>query len=272
MAAAIGAGDEFLALSRSLADEAPDDARQPATGASWLVPVDAPVLRDCLTFEQHLRNAYAGLGIDVPDVFFKIPVYYKANPTTIVGHDAEIPWPNYTEHMDLELELGFVIGKPGRDLDPQQALESLFGITLFNDFSARDIQSIEMKSLLGPAKGKDFTTALGPWITTIDELDPHDIDMTVRVNGEEWSRDNSKNMMWTVGEILAYISQGETLVPGEVVGSGTAANGSGIEQGRRLQPGDVVELEASGIGILRNVIGPIPPKGWQPTPRTPKLG
>src|SRR5579864_142575 len=127
--------------------------------------------------------------------------------------------------MDYELELGFVIWRAGKDLTPEQALDYLFGVTIFNDFSARDIQMQEMMGLLGPAKGKDFATALGPWITTLDELDVHDLAMLARVNGEEWSRGSSSTMMWKVEEIIAYVSKGEGLRPGELIGSGTVGLG-----------------------------------------------
>jgi 2-keto-4-pentenoate hydratase/2-oxohepta-3-ene-1,7-dioic acid hydratase in catechol pathway len=128
-------------------------------------------------------------------------------------------------------------------------------VTIYNDFSARDIQTREMKLMLGPAKGKDFNTALGPWITTVDELDIADLTMLARINGDEWSRGNSGTIMWQPGEIVAYCSYGENLLPGDVVGSGTVGGGCGLELDKRLQPGDVVELEISGVGVLRNRMG-----------------
>jgi 2-keto-4-pentenoate hydratase/2-oxohepta-3-ene-1,7-dioic acid hydratase in catechol pathway len=140
-------------------------------------------------------------------------------------------------------------------------------VTIYNDFSARDIQSREMKLMLGPAKGKDFNTALGPWITTVDELDIADLTMLARINGDEWSRGNSGTMMWEPGEIVAYCSYGENLLPGDVVGSGTVGGGCGLELDKRLQPGDVVELEISGVGVLRNRMGQPEQPGWTPTAR-----
>ena len=169
--------------------------------------------------------------------------------------------------MDYELELGFVVGRTGRNLSPEQAPSHLFGVTIFNDFSARDIQLNEMRLQLGPAKGKDFATAVGPWITTVDALDLADLDMRARVNGEEWSHGNSGSIWWNPGELLAYISWGETLQPGDLVGSGTVGLGCGLELGRRLEPGDVVELEVSGIGVLRNRLGQPEGEGWEPRPR-----
>lgn len=160
-------------------------------------------------------------------------------------------------------------GRPGKDLTPEQAKAHLFGVTILNDFSARDIQAREMQGLLGPAKGKDFATALGPWITTVDELDVHNLTMVARVNGEEWSRGSSSTITWQVEEILAYISKAEGVVAGELIGSGTVGQGSGAELGKLLKPGDVVELEVEGIGVLRNRMGTPAPAGWTPQRRTP---
>ncbi len=171
--------------------------------------------------------------------------------------------------MDFELELGFVIGRAGKDLTPEQAKAHLFGVTIFNDFSARDIQLEEMQGLLGPTKGKDFATALGPWITTVDELDVHHLTMVARINGEEWSRGSSSTMMWQVEEIIAYTSKAEGVVAGELIGSGTVGWGCGMELGKLLKPGDVVELEVEGIGVLRNKVGTPSPAGWKPQRRTP---
>jgi 2-keto-4-pentenoate hydratase/2-oxohepta-3-ene-1,7-dioic acid hydratase in catechol pathway len=232
-------------------------------------------MRDCLAFEQHLRNTLLGLAAAmnvepiIPDVYYEKPIYYKGNPLTLIGHDKEVPWPDYSRRMDYELELGFVIGRPGKDLTPEQAKAHLFGVTILNDFSARDIQSIEMKGLLGPAKGKDFATALGPWITTVDELDVHNLTMVARVNGEEWSRGSSSTIMWRVEEIIAYISKAEGLVAGELIGSGTVGGGCGVELGKLLKAGDVVDLEVSGIGVLRNKMGTPAPTGWMPERRIP---
>ncbi len=128
-----------------------------------------------------------------------------------------------------------------------------------------------MSSGFGPAKGKDFASALGPWITTRDELDLTRLAMVARVNGEEWSRGSSATMTWSIEELIAYASKGETIQPGELLGSGTVGSGSGAELGRMLQPGDVVELEVQGIGTLRNRIGQPEPRGWEPQPRTPHL-
>ena len=276
MSAAIAAGPTFLtAAARTVGALEEDSSVLSLEEVKWLAPIDPPVMRDCLAFEQHLRNTLTALAAAmnmaprIPDVYYEKPIYYKGNPLTLIGHQEEAPWPDYSSRMDYELELGFVIGRPGKDLTPEQAKAHLFGVTIFNDFSARDIQALEMQGLLGPAKGKDFATALGPWITTADELDVHNLTMVARVNGEEWSRGSSSTIMWRVEEIIAYISKAEGVIAGELIGSGTVGRGCGAELGKLLKPGDVVELEVEGIGILRNRMGISAPAGWMPERRTP---
>ena len=175
-------------------------------------------MRDCLTFELHLRNAIArfeertGIKRPFPDVWFKQPIYYKANRFSCVGHDTDVIWPGYSQWMDYELELAAVIGKTGKDIQPERAMDHIFGFTVFNDFSARDAQYVEMAAQLGPAKGKDFDTgnALGPWIVTTDEIaDPHTLKMDARVNGERWGGGNSGDMHHKWPAILAHISASE---------------------------------------------------------------
>jgi 2-keto-4-pentenoate hydratase/2-oxohepta-3-ene-1,7-dioic acid hydratase in catechol pathway len=276
MSAAIAAGPTFLAAAARTAASVENGSAVLTLGqAQWLAPIDPPVMRDCLAFEQHLRNTINPLAAalkvppQIPEVYYERPIYYKGNPSTLIGNEQEVPWPDYTSRMDYELELGFVIGRAGKDLTPEQAKAHLFGVTILNDFSARDTQTREMQGLLGPAKGKDFATALGPWITTADELDVHNLTMVARVNGEEWSRGSSSTIMWRVEEILAYISKAEGIVAGELIGSGTVGLGCGLELGKLLKPGDVVELEVEGIGVLRNRVGTPSPAGWMPQRRTP---
>ena len=269
MTAAISLGDVFLAAAQQAIESTDkEEATIPLAGVRLLPPLDPPMMRDFTAFEQHMRNMGMRLGQPVIEQFFSIPLYYKGNPSTLIGHEQEVSWPNYTNSMDYELELGFVIGKSGHNLTPQEALSHLFGVTIFNDFSARDIQGEEMRSGFGPAKGKDFATALGPWITTRDELDLTHLDMVARVNGEEQSHGSSATMTWKIEELIAYASKGETIWPGELLGSGTIGFGSGAEHGKKLQPGDVVELEVQGIGVLRNRIGQPAPHGWEPERRT----
>ena len=272
MSAAIAAGPTLLAVAARTAESVQEgSALLPFEQVQWLAPLDPPVMRDCLAFEQHLLNSFKGPSVPPQALaqHYVMPLYYKGNPLTLTGHEQEVPWPDYTQKMDYELELGFVIGRSGKDLTPENALSHLFGVTIFNDFSARDIQLQEMQGLLGPAKGKDFRTALGPWITTVDELDVHNLTMVARVNGEEWSRGSSSTMMWQVEEIIAYISKAEGIEAGELIGSGTVGWGCGLELGKLLKPGDVVELEVEGIGVLRNRLGTPAPAGWMPQHRTP---
>jgi 2-keto-4-pentenoate hydratase/2-oxohepta-3-ene-1,7-dioic acid hydratase in catechol pathway len=264
MTAALGVGPTFLHAAEAAVTSAGDDASLPLRELRWLAPVDPPVVRDCLLFRTHLENSYRRLDKDVPAGFFEAPPYYKGNPMSLIGHGADVPWPAYTRSLDYELELGFVIGGTGRNLDPDSAAALLFGVTIFNDFSARDVQVREMSLGLGPAKAKDFATAVGPWITTVDELELGDLRLVARVNGEEWSSGTSADMIFEPAELIAYLSNGETLTPGELIGSGTVGFGCGLELDRELAPGDVVELEVSGIGTLRNQVGEPEIGGWLP--------
>ncbi|MBT3991968.1 MAG: fumarylacetoacetate hydrolase family protein [Rhodospirillaceae bacterium] len=237
-----------------------------------------PQIRDCLCFEDHLTQAYEVLrkvkaagepdpeaalkqyeeqGLyRIPEVWYQQPIYYKGNRYSVIGTGQDVIWPAYANIMDFELEFGFYIGKGGRDIARENALDHIFGYTIFNDISARDTQAVEMQGGLGPAKGKDFDTGniIGPCIVTADEIDPYDLTMIARVNGEEWSRGSSSTMHWKFEDLISYVSQSETLHPGEFFGSGTVGGGSGLELERYLEPGDVVELEVEGIGTLRNRI------------------
>jgi 2-keto-4-pentenoate hydratase/2-oxohepta-3-ene-1,7-dioic acid hydratase in catechol pathway len=240
-----------------IAAGAPVTSRSAVEGAHLLAPLRPRSLRDFLTFEGHLNNALSRLGRPIPEEWFDVPAYYKGMPDTVIGPDAVIPWPRYTDRLDHELELAAVIGREGTDITREQALEHVFGWTIWNDVSARDVQVRELPIGMGPAKAKDWdgSNVLGPCIVTADELDGTNVRMAVRVNGETWGEDTSANMHHTFADLIAYASQAQRLYPGEVLGSGTAAGGSGIELDRRLREGDVVELEVEGIGVLRNTIG-----------------
>lgn len=268
MAAAISAGAEFLAAVRRAAADPDPRAILPLPELRWAPPVDPPVMRDASAFEEHLVNAHARGKKPVPDYFYEAPAYYKMSPATVVGPEATVPFPADTAYLDYELELAMVVGKAGADLRPEEVGDHLFGLTIMNDFSARDVQAREMTSGFGPAKGKDFATALGPWITTVDELpDLGQLTMVARVNGEEWSRGSAATLMWSLEEIVAFASRHEAVLPGEVIGTGTVGLGCGLELYRRLKPGDVVELEVEGLGVLRNRIGEPRPARWDPKPK-----
>jgi 2-keto-4-pentenoate hydratase/2-oxohepta-3-ene-1,7-dioic acid hydratase in catechol pathway len=235
-------------------------ARSPVrSGFRLLAPLRPRSLRDFLAFEGHMRAALTRLGREIPSEWYEVPAYYKGMPDTVIGPEAVIPWPAWTERLDHELELAAVIGpSPVVDLAPEDAGRAIFGWTIWNDMSARDVQARELPIGMGPGKAKDWdgSNVLGPCIVTADELDASDLAMTVRVNGETWGSASSGQMHHSWGDLLAYASRSQTLHPGEVIGSGTAPGGSGIELDRRLAPGDVLELEIEGIGVLRNTIGP----------------
>ena len=191
----------------------------------------------------------------IPKIWYEQPLYFKGNPRSVIGPDDDVVWPKFAKLMDYELELAVVLGGPVKDLAPENASSAIFGYTIFNDFSARDMQSRETQFRLGPAKGKDFDTgnALGPVIVTPDEIgDPTALTMVARVNGQERVRTTSGGMQHSIVDTLVHISQSETLYPGDVVGLGTVGNGCGYESLTFLNEGDVIELEIERIGILRN--------------------
>ena len=266
MLALIDSGEAGLAHARSVA-AAP--ARRVALDAvRLLAPVPVPrQMRDFLVFEKHLRQARANrylfnggergdpAKIDIPQVWYEQPIYYKCNRFSVVGTGADVIQPRYCKMFDYELEFGAFLWKGGKDIEREDARGRIFGYCIFNDFSARDAQVREMQGQLGPAKGKDFDTgnAMGPWLVTADEVpDPYSLTMVARVNGEEWSRGTSADMRHKFEDILAHASNSETLRAGEFFGSGTVGGGCGLELGRFLKAGDVVELEVQGLGTLRN--------------------
>jgi 2-keto-4-pentenoate hydratase/2-oxohepta-3-ene-1,7-dioic acid hydratase in catechol pathway len=229
----------------------------PVEGARLLAPLRPRSMRDFLAFEGHLKGAMTRLGRDIPDEWYRVPAYYKAMPDTVIGPDDEIPWPAYSQRLDHELELAAVIGEPGRDIPPELALDHVFGWTIWNDASARDIQSEELPIGMGPAKAKDWdgSNVLGPCLVTADELTGDDLRMAVRVNGELWGEDRSSSMHHSFAALISYASKAQTLHPGDLLGSGTAAGGSGLELDRWIKPGDLIEMEIEGIGTLRNRVG-----------------
>jgi 2-keto-4-pentenoate hydratase/2-oxohepta-3-ene-1,7-dioic acid hydratase in catechol pathway len=221
-------------------------------------PVPRPnSIRDYLAFEGHAsRSGQRKLD----KAWYEIPVCYRGNPDTVIGPEEIIPWPAYTELLDYELEYGIYISKEGKNISREKAGEYIAGYTILNDISARDIQLREMVVGLGPVKGKDFCSVMGPCLVTPDEIDPADMRMTARINGEVWSESNSGTSYWTWPQIIEFASMEETLYPGDFLGSGTVEKGCGGELNRWIQPGDVIELEVEGIGILRNRVGEKPPK------------
>jgi 2-keto-4-pentenoate hydratase/2-oxohepta-3-ene-1,7-dioic acid hydratase in catechol pathway len=221
-----------------------------------LAPLPRPnTLRDFSTFEQHQQRVTRAKGSStVPEVWYELPVYWKANPENVIGPEADVVWPAYSERLDFELEFGVVIGRTGRDIPVERADEYIAGYTIFNDISARDRQARETVMTFGPAKGKDFDNSkvLGPALVTPDEFGPGEHRMTARINGEIWSEGLTSAMYWSFADLIAYSSQGETLRPGDFFGSGACGSGCGLELDRWIQPGDVIELEVEGLGRLRN--------------------
>ena len=265
----IQAGDDGLYRARNT----PRENLLPLNEVRLHAPIPRPpTLRDFYAFEQHVRTANQNRGREVPENWYKFPVFYFSNPNSIFGPDEEIPYPPYTEALDYELEIAAIIGKAGVNIQPEDAPRHIFGYTIFNDWSARDTQREEMKVALGPAKGKDFASSLGPVIATAEEFvgetngslrgtgrqGVYEAAMVARVNGEECSRGNFNDIYWTFGQIIARASEAVMLYPGDVIGSGTVGTGSLLEvtkaQGPWLKPGDIVELEVEGIGILRNTV------------------
>jgi len=203
-----------------------------------------PSVRDFYAFEQHVKTARASRGQEVPPEWYELPVFYFSNPAAIYGPGDEIPYPPDTNELDYELEVAAIIGAEGQ----------IGGFTVMNDWSARDLQRAEMKVGLGPAKGKDFATSIGPVVVTPDEFDGSSGVMIARVNGEERSRGDLSALHFKWDALVAQAARNTRLLPGDVLGSGTVGSGCILEHGdgRWLQRGDVVELEIEGIGILRN--------------------
>lgn len=260
MSAVIAAGAEVAASKRSNESLSLDEVK-------FLAPLQPNSVRDGYAFEQHVLTANRNRGRDVPKEWYEFPIFYFTNPNSIFGQDDVIPYPHYTNAMDYELEVAVVIGKGGMNIKAEDAEQHIFGYTIFNDWSARDVQRKEMAVGLGPAKGKDFASALGPVIVTNEALADKttgrpgvfNLSMAARVNGVEFSRGNFKDMHWSFGEIIARASDSTMLYPGDVIGSGTVGTGCLLEltkfDGPWLKEGDVVELEIEEIGILRNIVG-----------------
>ncbi|WP_137289362.1 fumarylacetoacetate hydrolase family protein [Natronorubrum halophilum] len=217
-----------------------------------LAPLPRPnSLRDFMAIEEHVQNSMDG---EIDDVWYELPVYYKGNADSVVAPGETIRWPAYSSIMDYELEIAAVIGKRGRDIAVEDAEDYIAGYTVFNDFSARDIQGKEMKGRLGPAKGKDFANGLGPYIVPASDIDVLEASMTARIDGEVWSEGTVDEMYHSFSDIIAHVSRSETLHPGDVIGSGTVGGGCGLELGTWLEDGDTVALEVEGIGTLEHTV------------------
>ena len=213
--------------------------------------------RDFYTHEKHVKKGFERRGSNIPELWYEIPTYYKGATAGFIGPDEEILWPHYTDALDYELELAAVIGKDGKNIREEDAVQHIFGLTILNDISARDMQKRETTIRLGPAKGKDFCSVIGPVITTMDEFDFQEPNllMTAKINGEEWSRAYSGEAHFSFAQMMAHASMDEWLLPGDLLGSGTVGTGCGVELDRWIKPRDQVELIVENIGCLKNQVG-----------------
>jgi 2-keto-4-pentenoate hydratase/2-oxohepta-3-ene-1,7-dioic acid hydratase in catechol pathway len=279
MLALIDAGPAALDQARAMFDQSGRDESLSvdAATAEILAPIPEPrQMRDGMSFPLHILQAPRGqlklaarenndvaelarlnaepLG-ELPEVYRKQPIYYITNRFSVRGTNTTVKWPRYSKVMDYELEFGIITKNKGANISASKARDHIFGYTIFNDFSARDAQRIEMEGRLGPAKGKSFDggNVMGPWIVTPDEIgDPYHLKMEVRVNGKMRSQGVSDGMLFSFEEIIAHVTQDETLMPGEFIGSGTVGSGCGLELGWYLEHGDTIELEVEKIGVLKN--------------------
>lgn len=279
MLALIDRGDAALDDASTLFERygKDEDLSVPVDGSEILAPLPEPrQMRDGMSFPVHIVQSPVGhLKLkarksgdtaelarllsaplpELPEIYRKQPIYYITNRFSVNGTNTTIKWPRYSQVMDYELEFGIVTKNKGANISAAKARDHIFGYTIFNDFSARDAQRVEMEGRLGPAKGKSFDggNVLGPWIVTPDEIgDPYKLRMEARVNGEVRSQGTSEGMLFSFEEIIAHVTRDETLMPGEFIGSGTVGNGCGLELGWYLEDGDSVELEVEKIGVLKN--------------------
>ena len=253
------AGPNALAAVRGL-DGAP---ALPLDMVRLQAPLPNPLqFRDFMAFERHVQNARARRGRDVPPEWYQAPVFYFSNNNSIRGPEDRVWAPPGCEALDLECEVGVVIGLDGSDIPVERAFDHVAGLCLLNDWSARDLQVAEMAVGLGPAKAKDFATSIGPWLVTFDELKERvegmhvHLEVTARVNGQELTRGNLDQIHFSIPELIAHASRGVRLRAGELIGTGTFGGGSLLEHADAgwLQAGDVIELEADVLGVLRTEV------------------
>lgn len=273
----------------------------PLAAVRLLPPLEAPTVRDFVAFEEHVEGMTAGGGGTVAAEWYQAPTFYFTSPYALIGAHDDIAVPPGCQVLDYELEVAVVVGRGpasqstvGASLSPEQAREHIFGYTVLNDWSARDLQRREMNVHLGPAKGKDFATTLGPWLVTADELEPYRdaagflaLELRASVNGTLTGQDLLSNMGWPFEELISYASRGAQVRAGDVLGSGTCGNGgclaelwgrSGKSDPPPLRPGDVVELTVEGIGTVCNRVvegvrlPPVREARARSAPRTRKHG
>ncbi|MEH7454949.1 fumarylacetoacetate hydrolase family protein [Gottfriedia acidiceleris] len=237
----------------------------PLSSVQLRAPLPKPQsIRDFYAFEEHVKTARGRRGLEMIPEWYDVPVFYFTNHRAVIGPEDHVSIPTNCKKMDFELEIACIIGKEGKDIPVEEADDYILGYTILNDWSARDIQAHEVKVGLGPSKGKDFATSLGPCIVTKDEIEnfrtgkSYDLKMTAAVNGKVISSGNFSSIYYSVPELISHASKNVTLYPGDVIGSGTVGTGCILELGeekhRWLEDGDVVELSITGLGTLRNTV------------------
>jgi 2-keto-4-pentenoate hydratase/2-oxohepta-3-ene-1,7-dioic acid hydratase in catechol pathway len=275
---ALAAGETLLALlgddGERLAAAGERARRDPAEvvdleGVTLRAPLPAPpTVRDFYAFEQHVKTARKRRGLEMDPDWYELPVFYFSNPYAVGGDGDDVPIPPGSAELDFELEVAAIMGRGGADLTPEQGEERIAGFCVMNDWSARDVQRREMKLSMGPVKGKDFATTLGPMLVTPDELESarqgraYDLAMTATVNGREYSRASLAEIFWSFGEMISYASRGTRVEAGDVIGSGTCGTGCilelalvhGNDRFPWLRPGDEVVLSVDRLGSLRNTV------------------
>lgn len=265
-----------LGLARALELAPRALAQRPLADVRLLAPVRPASVRDFVTFESHVEGVRRSIdkAEGVPEAWYDAPTFYFTNPHAIVGTAEPVRRPWGCAALDFELEVACVLGSGGSSLTEDEAADAIFGYTILNDWSARDIQSREMRTGLGPAKGKDFCTSIGPWLVTADEFTPDpagflDLDCRVAVNGFEVGRDRLSHMGWTFPTMIAYASRDSVVLSGDVLASGTTGGGclaelwgrAGRQEPPPLEPGDVVTITVEGLGTLSNPVAegkPVP--------------
>jgi 2-keto-4-pentenoate hydratase/2-oxohepta-3-ene-1,7-dioic acid hydratase in catechol pathway len=253
----IEAGDETLTQARQWVERAASEARRSVDDVRILAPLPRPVrIRDCLLMLEHLEVAFAKMGHEFHPEIRRQAIYVNSDVAHVFGPGDEIPFPMDTDWMDYELEWACVIGKRGIAVEREEARQHIFGYTIFNDWSARDLQQVFMQTGAGPGPGKDFGNSFGPCIATVDEFEnPYGLKMEAYVNGELWSSGSTSGMFHSFEDAIYHFSRVAPLTPGEIIGSGTVLSGCGYELDRKLSVGDEVNLVVEGIGSLKNRVG-----------------
>ena len=229
--------------------------------ANLLLPYKPPSVRDFVTFESHVEGVRRSIddANGVPEAWYDAPHFYFTNPHALYGPGEAIPRPVTSRALDFEMEVGVVVGRTLHSATEAECQQAIFGYTIVNDWSARDIQSREMQIGLGPAKGKDFATSIGPWIVTADELPSLDLECKAYVNGELMGHDRLSSMNWTFAQMIQHAARDSVVLAGDLLASGTTGGGGCLAElwGRNgsqtpppLEPGDQVELRVDGLGAL----------------------